>query len=291
VNTSSRINFTRPRLQSRTRARGAESMQAWGQGQIHGYQQTPPWPQQQHPWVEQNNVAWNKEASSRRAARGRTPSPPTRAPATSAFSGIRSPSPATAHSDRSPFRPPSGARHPSPSPMARAGREQLADSQGYHRAGYTSPVPQHASPPLRGASPASRSVSQYPQARSNRASPRAGQEGERPRLAVMPSQAAAAASAAASTTYRPQAASAHDQLKQYKIQVQDLKHAIQAHASNMGVDVSSIMDRCAVESNASSNDNLLLQVRSPPLIDNRHCRYSRVCPDSLQSYLDGHLLN
>ena len=41
--------------------------------------------------------------------------------------------------------------------------------------------------------------------------------------------------------------------------MQELKHAIQNHASAMGVEVSSVMDRCVT----GSSDSLLLQVRKP----------------------------
>jgi hypothetical protein len=62
------------------------------------------------------------------------------------------------------------------------------------------------------------------------------------------------------------------ELAHYKNTVQDLKHAIQAHASSMGVSVSSIMDRCVTEDNLSS-DILLLQVECP----------WRLCPISCYS--------
>lgn len=163
-------------------------------------------------------------------------------------------------------------RYSSPSPGVRSAENvKVADSQALQRAGYTSPAPRQSPPP----SPARRAPSPHhyqASARGRLPMRILGVElppssAQRPKSTPISNTTHRASSpgflAQPSLAQHPafeQRPVTQDQIAHYKSQVQELKHAIQAHASSMGVEVSSIMDRCVTESNSSS-DCVLLQVR------------------------------
>ena len=250
-------------------------MQNWGQPYAPIWQQ-----QQQYMQAGLSQAQWYNEGNPVPGVRSATP---TRAPVrdsprnggigAAALSSTRSPSPATA-TQRPPASPlgpgtpayspalsrthPQGGkaggdgRYASPSPMKRSAHV-VADSRAYHLKGYTSPAPHQQSPPRRAASPAVESSLKHNKTTSRGPSPmRGAQETKRPPGGIK-------AAHPMQTAYCHPAPSSQDQIKHYRNQVQELKHAIQAHASSMGVQVSTIMDRCVAESDMS-NDKLLLQV-------------------------------
>jgi hypothetical protein len=159
-------------------------------------------------------------------------------------------------------------RYPSPSPAV-SGAVPRMDSQALHRKGYTtgqspqrrpSPGPSHHHYQVRAASPAqireTKPDSLSPinlQAQPNLAAHKPiPQKNPRPTEPVTTQSRPAALNLL-------QTSLAQDQVTYYKNQVQDLKHAIQAHACSMGVEVSSIMDRSIMDHSNLASDNLLLQ--------------------------------
>ena len=172
----------------------------------------------------------------------------------------------------------SGPRYASPGPRA----IPSMDSQVLHRQGYTSPAPRQ-SPQRRSSSPAT-GHSHYQHTVHARVVPpeldRDVQRGmvspvnlqsvpsrehsaRKPIARAVPVPTEPAMSLREADVPLPQKPLPQDQVSYYRGQVQDLKHAIQAHASSMGLQVSAIMDRCVTESNLAS-DNLLLQVTTVP---------------------------
>ncbi len=169
-----------------------------------------------------------------------------------------------------------GPRYASPSP-AISGAIPRMDSQALHRRGYTSPAPlcrTRQSPQRRQPSPGP-SHHHYQVRAASPAQLREKKPGSlspinllaRPDLAAhkpepqrspRPTEPVTTQSRPADLNL-PQLSLAQDQVSYYKNQVQDLKHAIQAHASSMGVEVSSIMDRSIMDHNNLASDNLLLQ--------------------------------
>lgn len=174
-----------------------------------------------------------------------------------------------------------GPRYSSPSPGARA--IPTMDSASLHRQGYSSPARRQSSQPgSRSSSPATGPSHHHIAARGG--APTYDRDGQRATISPVNMQAvpnrqlfahkpvarAVPMPTEPATSLRSPDVSVNrislpqDQVSYYKGQVQDLKHAIQAHASSMGLQVSAIMDRSVTENNLAS-DNLLLQVCLLPM--------------------------
>lgn len=159
-------------------------------------------------------------------------------------------------------------RHSSPSPGARA--IPRMDSVLLHRQGYSSPAHrQSPQPGSRSSSPATGPSHHHIAARGGapvdmQAVPNRQLFAHKPVARAVPMPTEPASSLRSPDVSLNRISLPQDQVSYYKGQVQDLKHAIQAHASSMGLQVSAIMDRSVTENNLAS-DNLLLQVWLLPM--------------------------